>query len=271
MKQAIQLYARSFFKTRTLPCAVSTSYPCAIASCDYAADFFHAIYQLPCACSLMRPFFRAPAAYRAINKGYMFKRNPRFNHIRCPKHEGFANCGTCHNCVLCQQCAEILYHLQIDTWANLHIFTLTCKQSLPVPGHDWHQPITDIEASKSFKRWRNKMNRDLLPRSITRNGGCIGTFAVQEYDRDGIAPTPLGRLHFHGIIECPDTAMVDELPELAALRWRQTHWGYNETKIEPYKGEEWFFYFMKQRTKRDLFSCIEPEGWRLPTWSRPVP
>lgn len=194
----------------------------------------------------------------------------RFNYIRCRDHVGFPSSGTCSQCLLSQQRAVILHSLQLDTWANPHTFTLTCKQSLPVPGYDWPEPIIDIEASKSLKRWRKVLNRDLLPRSITRNSGCIGMFAVREYDRDGITSKPLGRLHFHGIIECPDDSMVKEFPEHLSLRWRQTHWGYNETKIEPYEGEKWFFYCMKQRTKTDLLSCIDPEGWQLPTWRKPV-
>lgn len=121
-------------------------------------------------------------------------------------------------------------------WGTTLAVTLTLRQYLH------HQIVTTIDASSSFRHFKNRLE------SYSRSKG-IRVIAVCEYSEDK-------RLHIHAAIEVPVKANTNEFIFHIGMAWGKVLWARHVCCIREVYSDGWQTYILKQSTKPEFSSCI---------------
>ena len=147
--------------------------------------------------------------------------------------------GHSPNAVKIQE-AFVQYSISIK-WSAPVAVTLTMKQRQSA------QNIDHMLASRNFRHFLNRLNREVYGNAARRFGKGLKVIAVLEHDA-------LVRFHYHAVIDQPETMNFTEFKQAIEDAWAKTRWGYDQTEIVPMTSEGWVRYISKldQKPQYDL-------------------
>ena len=111
--------------------------------------------------------------------------------------------------------------------------TLTMKQI------DQWGALDQIEASRNFGHFMNRMNQKAYGNAFRRFGKRLGVVPALER-------SPSGRWHYHACIQNP----YDSLTAFSAATqdsWTKTRWGYHELDVQSQYSNAWLDYILKSQ------------------------
>lgn len=108
-----------------------------------------------------------------------------------------------------------------------------------------------IQASANFRHFMHRLNGKVLGSAAKRYGKKLTVFPVLEANSED-------RLHYHAIIDRPDTISALEFEKLVRQQWCRTNFGYHEIDVQPVTTDGWLSYLCKARQKQgQLFEAID--------------
>lgn len=148
--------------------------------------------------------------------------------------------------------------INLDDWSHPFAVTLTLKQGVWVEGERgrFWVPLTPIECSQNLRHFLNVLNRRVYGPSSQRYSKRISVLPVLEGGDSK-------RLHYHLVIDCPRTDLLEEFPALVTGVWKSTMWGYEQAVITPC-DDEWIAYMTKLRDKPDFGMSIDWMNCTIP-------
>lgn len=134
-------------------------------------------------------------------------------------------------------------------WAAPHAVTLTMKQVLQTGHAQWVMMNPD-RASQNFRHFLNLLNRRIFGNAATRFGKGVQCLCVLEGGAEK-------RYHYHAVLDCPRSDLLEQFPTMIEDAWRRTDWSYEETSIQPFSDDGWIRYISKFRDKPDYSSAFD--------------
>lgn len=108
-------------------------------------------------------------------------------------------------------------------WADPYFITVTLKAGIMTP-QGW-VPCTQERAEQNVRHWINCLNRDLFGRRGRRRV-LLRCLPVRE-GGDGVV-----RMHYHIIVDRPETTSDLDFRCVAVLAWRLTQFGAHEVDVQ---------------------------------------
>lgn len=137
-------------------------------------------------------------------------------------------------------------------WKNPFAVTLNLKQAAKIETD--HGPtyvrLNEQHASQNLKHFINKVTKHYLGNAGRRFGKRLPILPVLEGGNGQ-------RLHYHLLIDLPETAHIDDVYPLFALTWMRTDWGYGQVNIQQNPDAGWLNYITKFRSKVDVGESID--------------
>lgn len=146
--------------------------------------------------------------------------------------------------------------VNLSAWDQPVAVTLTMRQVLnDANGGCLH--LDHHQASANLSHFLKRLNRAFFGNAV-RHGRRVNSFAVLE-------KTSEGRLHYHALIDRPQTVEREAFDSAVELCWSKTKWAQRQIDIQHSANEGWLSYMLKARTKTNFYDDIDWTNAHLPS------
>lgn len=137
-------------------------------------------------------------------------------------------------------------------WSNPFAVTLNLKQAAKIEtdrGPSYVR-LNEHYAAKNLRFFINKVTKHYHGNAGRRFGKRLPIIPVLEGGNGH-------RLHYHLMLDLPETARIEEVYPFFAATWMRTDWGYGQVNIQQSPDGGWLNYITKFRSKVDVGESID--------------